>query len=158
MAQSLPNIFLAVLGLQAIIRIMTWNKPRLGSGSPSPGLRRGCWVVGNFLVQNLHPLTHCIKTGDLVFKTCLISLLPPGKKLHFYSKVCFRIFPLPPFQAGGLVSSWTCNGGGKETCVPGWQALLRRSLTTGSCPGPVDRWAPQGPAQPSEHGLILPPG
>lgn len=31
--------------------------------------------------------------------------------------------------------------------VLGWQALLRCSLTPGSCHGPVDRWASQGLAQ-----------
>ena len=31
--------------------------------------------------------------------------------------------------------------------VLGWQALLRRSPTPGSCHGPVDRWASRGLAQ-----------
>ena len=40
--------------------------------------------------------------------------------------------------------------------VPGRQTLLRCSLTPESCPGPVDRWAPQGLPYWACHQIMAP--
>lgn len=50
------------------------------------------------------------------------------------------------------MSSWTCNGGGQETCGVWLASTVKAFLDTWMLSWAWDRWAPQELAQPSEHG------